>query len=54
MTVIQNTAGNIIIENFYPILSVMAEVEDVKSSQEKVPMNGWKKKGKDIKNVQML
>ena len=28
MTVIQNTAGNIIIESFYPILNVMAEVEE--------------------------
>ena len=30
MTVIENTASNIIIENFYPILNVVAEVEELK------------------------
>ena len=30
MTVIQNTAGDIIIENFYPVLHVMSEVEELK------------------------
>ena len=29
MTVIQNTASNIIIKNFYPILDVVAEVEEL-------------------------
>ena len=43
MTVIQNTAGNIIIENFYPILNVMAEVEELKCFQEEVPINGIKR-----------
>ena len=43
MTVIQNTAGNIIIENFYPILNVMAEVEELKCYQEEVPINGIKR-----------
>ena len=30
ITVIQNTASDIVIENFYPISNIMAEVEEVK------------------------
>ena len=49
MTVIQNTAGNMIKENFYPILNVMAEVEELKCYQEKVPIKGWKKRKRILK-----
>ena len=40
MTVIQNTACNIIIDYFYPILNVEAEVKEVKCFLEVVPFNG--------------
>ena len=43
MTVIKNTAGNIVIGNFYPILNVMVEVEELKCFQEEVSINGIKR-----------